>query len=50
MWIGSSAQLLGPQTAILLNGALLFTGAALMLLRRSELRSWRLSPQPIREV
>jgi hypothetical protein len=46
MWIGYSAQLLGPQTAILLNGLLLFAGAALMLLGRGELRSWRLSPQP----
>jgi len=50
MWIGSSAQLLGTPTAILLNGALMFTGAALMLLRRGDLRSWRLSPQPIGDV
>jgi MFS family permease len=47
MWIGYSAQLLGPPTAILLNGLLLFAGAALLLLWRAELRTWRLSPQPV---
>src|SRR5574341_413288 len=50
MWMGYSAQLLGPPTAILLNGALMFAGAALMLLWRGELRMWRISPQPVGEV
>jgi hypothetical protein len=50
LWIGYSAQLLGPPTAILLNGALMFTGAALMLLWRGGLRMWRVSPQPVGEV
>lgn len=40
LWIGFSAQFLGPEAAVLLNGGLMITGAALMLSRR-ELRDWR---------
>ncbi len=46
LWIGFSAQVLGVRSAILLNGIVLFLGAAMMLVRRAGLRAWHLSSQP----
>ncbi len=42
--IGYSAEILGTQTAILINALCLITGAALMFLFRNGLRAWELQP------
>jgi hypothetical protein len=45
LWIGFSAEVWGVRSAILLNGIVLFFGAAVMLARRAGLRAWTLSAQ-----
>lgn len=42
--IGYSAEILGTQTAILINALCLITGAALIFLFRNGLRAWELQP------
>lgn len=42
--VGYLAERLGLQTVILLNAVVLFTGASLMLIFRTELRRWEMKP------
>ena len=42
--IGYSAEILGTQTAIMINALCLITGAALMFFFRNGLRAWELQP------